>query len=98
MTANRPCGCMCGLTSALSGALTAASKTRRQTQSIRASARTRGQPSRPLENQAEIIRWHFDDLGQHESQGSSSLGHRLKVAKTPLGIVRTKIRIKLLIT
>jgi len=50
------------------------------------------------ENQTEVVRWHIDDLGQHESGAGRKLGHHLKVAKTPLGIVRTKIRIEPLIT
>src|SRR5215813_1682783 len=59
--------------------------------------RTAGWPSRPFENQAEVVRRHFNDLVQHECGRSGSLGHRLKVPKTPRGILRTKIRIELLI-
>jgi hypothetical protein len=48
-----------------------------------------------LEDQAEVVRWHFDDLGQPESRAVSYFGHRLQVTQTPRRIVRTKIRIEL---
>jgi len=50
-----------------------------------------------LENQTEVVRWHFDDLGEHESGAVSNLRHRLQVAETPLRIVPAKIGIELCI-
>lgn len=48
-----------------------------------------------LEDQAEVVRPHLNDLAEHKSGVAGNVGYRLQVAETPVRIARAKIRIKL---
>src|SRR3954470_19126225 len=49
----------------------------------------------PFEHQAEVIGRHLHTLGHNEPGAGSNIRHGLRVAKAPLGVARTKIKIEL---